>query len=173
MLKHLWLYIMVLAALSATGCVGGRGPQARVLGVRAVEQTQEGVRLVVEVVVANPRASVLPVGGAKYMVAVEGVGTAKLEAALPVAVPGRATGERVGPDEGAEPGQPGDPGVILLRLPAALSLGGGVDSVVGRRWRVEGVASYREPGNGARLAYESGLPLSKVRFVGEGLVEGR
>ena len=151
-----------------TGCVGGSSPAARVLGVQAVEATGEGVRFEVEVAVANPRASVLPVGGTRYKLMVEGVGTAEVEAALPVALPGRSTGERQVVAEA--PGR-GDPGVILLRLPAAMPWPAGETDAVGRRWRVEGVASYREPGNTARLAYESGLPLSKLRFHGRGVVE--
>lgn len=141
--------LLIVTVLGLTGCISALPPRVEVVGAEVVEQTREGTRLEVALVLSNPNDVALPLPQASYTVSVEGVGEFSS-----VELPARV----LGPKSAAS-----------IRLPAAIATEG--RDLAGLPWRASGNLKY-EPENYVRaFLSESGVPLPLALFSGRGVLE--
>ncbi len=141
-----WLVLMVFVL---TGCISALPPSVEVVGAEVTQQSPEGARVEVALVLSNPNNVAITLPQASYTVAVEDTGSY-----ASVELPARVLGPK---------------GVQSIRLPAAVVTEG--QDVSGRAWRIDGSVTY-EPENYLRsFLTESGVPLPLVLFSGDGELE--
>ncbi|MEM7625436.1 MAG: hypothetical protein AAF333_07405 [Planctomycetota bacterium] len=132
-----------------TGCISALPPKVEVVGAQVVEQSPEGARLEIALVLTNPNDVSLPLPEATYTVSVPGVGSFDAFD-LPA---------KILPAGGTQ----------SVTLPVAIRTQG-VD-LAGRTWRANGTVTY-DPDNGIRrFLTETGAPLPIAFFGGEGTLE--
>lgn len=125
------------------GCAGTTAPAVRVTGARVTERSAEGVVVEVTLEADNRNESELPLREVRYAVEVDG-----LRVFEAVRSP-EATLRRVGTQ--------------TVRFPAVIPGGHAAlaaESVV----RIEGGLWYQNPGEIARLLYDTGMRRPRVRF---------
>ncbi len=136
--------LLLLITLAAGGCAVQR-PSARVTGVEIAEATEEGSRLLVTVVLDNPRDEPLPIRRSRYELSVDG-----------------ETFEFTDLAAATMPAQ----GSQTLRLPAAVRVPAA--AVGSRPYEVRGSVVYEPPGEIRDLLTDSGVPLPSVTFSQSG-----
>lgn len=144
-------FALAAAALMLTGCStpNVQSPTASVRQVRLVEQTAEGAKVEVTVVLKNPNGVPLPLSGSHYRIDVAGTPSLSLTDRANKTLPAR--------------------GAQTLVFPAAIKAD--KPNLVGAAYSVDGSISYEPPGELRRMFTESGVPLPKVAFGGTGKVE--
>lgn len=144
------IFVLLLIGLAGlTGCISALPPSVEVVRAQITEQSPEGARVEVSLVLSNPNNIAIPLPKASYTLAVEDAGSyASID--LPARV--------LGPN-----------GVQSIRLPAALVTKG--QDVSGQPWKINGSVTY-EPENFLRVFLtESGVPLPLVLFSGNGVLD--
>lgn len=132
-----------------SGCISALPPSLDVVGAQVVEQTAEGARLEVNLVMSNPNDVALPLPETNYTVSVAGVGSYSA-----VDLPALVLGPK---------------GTQSFTLPAAIATDG--QSLVGKTWKASGTVTYN-PDNGIRrFLTETGTPLPVAFINGEGTLE--
>ncbi|MEO0514124.1 MAG: hypothetical protein AAF086_02365 [Planctomycetota bacterium] len=143
------IVLPVFVVFVLTGCISALPPSVEVVGAQVTQQSPEGARVEVALVLSNPNKIAIPLPQASYTLAVEDVGSYAA-----VELPARVLGPK---------------GVESIRLPAAVKTDG--QDVSGRMWRISGSVTY-EPENYLRsFLTESGVPLPLVLFSGDGVLD--
>lgn len=148
---RLTLLGMILCVLAEAGCQTGpkiQPPTAGVARVELIEQTPQGVRLQLVIVMENPNQIPLPLEASQYTVVLNGQQTFSYTDRPKRTIP--AGGRQV------------------LELPAVFKIGG--RKLSGSVYTVTGTVSYRPPGQFQRFLTESGLPLPSVEYRASGTV---
>lgn len=142
-------FILIVIAAGLSGCISALPLSVKVVGAEVLEQTPEGARLEVALVVSNPNKVALPLQQASYSLNIEGVG-----GYTSIELPARVLGPR---------------SAQTIRLPAAIATDG--REMSGMAWRASGNIKY-EPENYVRaFLTESGVPLPLALFSGRGVLE--
>ena len=139
--------LLATSALLLTGCIGITRPDVEVTGIRLDNQSTDGGRLLVDLMVTNPNDEALPMPAVSYRVDVEGAGDFEFTARPFAAVPKK--------------------GQVELTLPAAVR---GAD-LKGKRVTVDGELVFEPQGELRRVFYENNIPKPKTRFSSEGVLE--
>lgn len=150
-MRQLLYYLTLGLGLSGvlSGCISAVPPKVEVIGVQVVDQSSEGARLEVALVLTNPNDVALPLPSTSYTVSVAGV-----DSFSAVDLPARILGPK---------------GTQSLTLPAAIATEG--QDLAGRAWKANGTVTYN-PDNGIRrFLTETGAPLPVSFFGGEGTLE--
>jgi len=143
------LVLVSITLLALTGCISALPPSAEVTGVRVTEQSPEGARVEIAVLLTNPNRFAIPLPEASYTFSVGSVGSFSS-----VDLPARVLGPN---------------GVQSLRLPAAIPTEG--QDVSGQPWRISGSVTYQPENHLRAFLTESGIPLPLVLFSGDGVLE--
>lgn len=138
---------LLVAMMFCIGCAGVSKPSARVNQAVVAEQTAEGARLELVLVLDNPNDVPLPIRETRYRVEIDGVAdgfefTDKTAATMPA----------------------GD--TQTLTLPSAFA-----GDLSDRAYQVSGAVVYETPGEFRRLLTDSGVPLPSVSFSARGNLE--
>lgn len=150
-MKHIGLLITSLALLSG-GCQkiqGLKTPQAKVVSLRLVEQTEAGVRLEMLLAIQNSNDVSLPLKQAQYTVTLERMGTFTFSKRANMTLPAD--------------------GVQTLTFVAAFATGG--QDVSGFAWQAYGSVAYELPGEIRDLLTNYGVPLPTTSFRASGWLQ--
>lgn len=152
-------HIVFALALGAvlTGCSGLQGvasPTVEVVDAQVVEQTAQGARVVVLLRVSNPNTEELPMPRVTCDLDIVGGGRFTFTDVPYATVPG------AGNDDDAQPG------TQVISVPAGL-LG---SAVAGKRYTVRGTVVFEPEGQLRRVFTDTGLPLPRSSFSGEGVL---
>ncbi len=133
-------------------------PTARVVGVRLVDRTPDGIRLEIDVIVENPNLVALPLVRCDYAVTLDGMDRYTFVDELHRTLPGGVEqgGSRVGRQ--------------VVSLPVAIPYSG-TDQLRGIRYRVQGVLYYQPPGELLKLLDELHTDLPSVTLQGTGQID--
>jgi LEA14-like dessication related protein len=134
-------------AVLLTGCIGIDRPGVEVTNVRLDERSDEGGRILVDVLVTNPNDEELPMPTVSYRVDVVGAGAFEFTDRPYAALPKN--------------------GQTTLTLAAAVR---GAD-LPGKTVRVDGELVFEPQGELRRILYENYVPLPRSRFSSEGALE--
>ena len=135
-----------LSPLAALGCVSLTPPSVDVIEFKQAAASPDGRRFEVTLEVSNPSSVPLPLPEASYRLRVAGLGEyAYID--LPNAVVGALQTQR-------------------LTLPAAISAGQG--ELTGETWELSGSLVYEPDRPLRKFLTETGSPLPRVFFSGEG-----
>lgn len=159
-MKHRWYVILPFLTL-ASGCqvdLPVTAPTATVRRVLLTQRTAEGVRLEVDLELANTNTVPLGVVSGRYALQLEGIGGYEGHETLHYTIPK--------PPDAAGAHQAG---YQHVRLPLAFPFGPG--QVVDTPYEVHGWVTYEPPGEIRQLLTESGVPLPSVPFSGSGQIE--
>ncbi len=157
MTRYAWVWLLVWTLVGGCHSDGMiASPLAQVLGMNITEQTPEGTRLEVVVMIQNPSFVPLPLLQAWYDVTVEGVGrfqlTDRLHRTVPAGVQER--GSSVGRQAVHLP-------VSLVRQATPLN---------GRNYQVHGCVVYEPPGEFRKLLAYSRIQRPTIAFDGSGQI---
>ena len=146
-MRRVWACgLLILIVGSQIGCLSARPPRVELTGAEVLEETDEGARFAIDLMLTNPNDVALPLPEVRYRFQVQG-----LDSYAYLDLPNRVVGPR---------------GTQTLRLPAALATGG--RSLAGRGWSISGRLQYR-PDNPLRtFLTETGVPLPVALFSGSG-----
>ena len=150
---HITFLVVFVVWAATSGCAGlsrMRGPHIdsptiEVGEVRLVDQTAEGARVQLTVVLVNPNPTALPLVTNAYRVTVAGKTFAFTESV-----------RRTLPAQGRQ----------TLTLSAAFATGNA--DMAGAAYRVTGSVEYHPPGQLRRIMYDSGVPRPTVGYATSG-----
>ena len=142
------IFSALLLLSTSVGCVSLTPPEVEVTGLRPVATSQQGGRFEISLAVSNPSSTPLPLPEASYRLRIDGVGEyAYID--LPAMVVGAKQTQN-------------------LRLPAAIA--GRAADLADRPWSVRGSLVYEPDRPIRKFLTETGAPLPRVLFDGEGKV---
>ena len=140
---------MLLCLACLPGCISAVPPTLEVVGAEITQQSPQGARVEVALVMSNPNDVALQLPEASYTVAVGDTGSYAY-----IDIPGRVLGPK---------------GVQAMRLPAAFETDG--QDVSGQDWRINGSVTYAAENYLRAFLTETGVPLPLVLFSGNGVLE--
>lgn len=124
-------------------------PSLEVVGAQVTDQSPQGARVEVAVVLSNPNNVAIQLPQTSYTVAVEDAGSYAY-----IEIPARVLGPK---------------GKQAISLPAAFETDG--QDVSGRSWKISGSVTYAPENYLRAFLTETGVPLPLVLFSGNGVLE--
>jgi len=180
--------LVLIAATALVGCAPTRPPVVRVSDARVLESTDAGVRLAVDLVLENPNDFPLPLERVSYRVSVPGAGlaayagdgfpartvpaggvqTVTLTAGLAEGEDREDTGLVEGLAAGLTEGVADGLGAVLGAEESTPDPEWTAGAAAGRVWQVSGEVTYAAERGLRTFLTETGVPLPKAGFQGEG-----
>jgi hypothetical protein len=143
--------LLLLVALVAVGCAAE--PRADVAAVRLAEHTPLGSRLEIVIELTNPTGDPLPLRGTAGSIEIAHVGRYAFEDEANRTLPARHAGGRQ---------------TVVVPLAVAVQ----AEVLAGADYAVRGQMTYEPPTRLRTVLTESGVPLPKVEFAGQGRIHG-
>ncbi|MBB6431644.1 hypothetical protein [Algisphaera agarilytica] len=141
--------VIVICVAGLTGCISAVPPSLEVVGAELTQESPQGARVEVAVVMSNPNDVAIQLPEASYTLSVADAGSYAY-----VEIPARVLGPK---------------GVQAIRLPAAIQTDG--QALSGKSWEINGSVTYSPENYLRSFLTETGIPLPLVLFSGKGVLE--
>ncbi|MEX0774405.1 MAG: hypothetical protein WD042_01700 [Phycisphaeraceae bacterium] len=149
MMRVMLIGVMAFLVGGCSVFSGVSAPLVKIDAVRLVEQTEQGARVEVDLLLENPNDVAIPLKYTSYSVRVAPGGTYRYGDESNRTLPAKGT--------------------QMLTLPAAFATGGA--SLSGARFKVDGDMTYEPPGVLRKALTDSGIPLPSVGFSRAGQLQ--